>query len=341
MEICELKDSDEKAWDEYVLKHPDSTFYHQIGWKNVVEKSYGHKSYYLLAKEEGEIKGVLPLFFMKSLIFGKKLISQPFAPYGGAVADNNEIENLLIESAINISKEMGAEYMELRYNTPIDINSKLVTNISYRTMILKLHKNPEIVWNNFNNKVRNATRKSLNLELEIFKGNIEEFYNLYSRNMSGLGTPTHGKGFFENVISEFKVNSDIITVRQNGTPLSSAILLYFKDTVISGWAASDNKHKKLNPNNLLYWSAIKEACENGYEYFDFGRSLPGSGTYRFKKPWGAEEKQLHYVYYLNKIKHIPDTSQANSKRKHFARIWQRLPVSLTKTIGIKMRRNLP
>ncbi len=83
MEICELKNSDEKAWDEYVLNHPDSTFYHQTGWKHVVEKSYGHKPYYLLAKEDGVIKGVLPLFFMKSLLFGRKLVSLPFAPYGG------------------------------------------------------------------------------------------------------------------------------------------------------------------------------------------------------------------------------------------------------------------
>ncbi len=64
MEIFELKNTDEKSWDEYVLNHPDSTFYHQTGWKRVVEKSYGHKPYYLLAKDDGVIKGVLPLFFM-------------------------------------------------------------------------------------------------------------------------------------------------------------------------------------------------------------------------------------------------------------------------------------
>lgn len=47
------------------------------------EKTYKHKPIYIIAKEEGEIKRVLPLFLMRSLIFGKKLVSVPFAPSGG------------------------------------------------------------------------------------------------------------------------------------------------------------------------------------------------------------------------------------------------------------------
>jgi len=69
MEITELKREEEKAWYEYVYKSNSSTFYHQIGWKNAVEKTYKHKPIYLIAKEEGEMKGVLPLFLMKSIFF--------------------------------------------------------------------------------------------------------------------------------------------------------------------------------------------------------------------------------------------------------------------------------
>ena len=83
MEITELQREDEKAWDSYIYKSRISTFYHQIGWRNVVEKTYEHKPIYLIAKEEGEIKGILPLFLMKSMFFGNKLVSVPFAPYGG------------------------------------------------------------------------------------------------------------------------------------------------------------------------------------------------------------------------------------------------------------------
>ena len=88
MEITELQKEEEKAGDSYVYNSNNSTFYHQIGWRNVVEKTYKHKPIYLIAKEEGEIKGILPLFFMKSMIFGKKLVSVPFAPYGGVCASS-------------------------------------------------------------------------------------------------------------------------------------------------------------------------------------------------------------------------------------------------------------
>jgi len=53
MEISELQREDEKAWDEYVLKTEHSTFYHQIGWRNVVAKTYKHIPVYLIAKEGG------------------------------------------------------------------------------------------------------------------------------------------------------------------------------------------------------------------------------------------------------------------------------------------------
>jgi serine/alanine adding enzyme len=96
MKITELQKEDEKAWDSYIHKSNSSTFYHQIGWRNVVEKTYKHKPIYLIAKENGKIKGVLSLFLMKSMFFCKKLVSVLFAPYGGVCADNRTIENALV-----------------------------------------------------------------------------------------------------------------------------------------------------------------------------------------------------------------------------------------------------
>jgi len=104
LEVYELKKEEEKAWDSYIYKSSSSTFYHQLGWRNVVKKTYKHKPIYLVAKENGEIKGVLPLFLMKSMIFGKKLVSVPFAPYGGACADDGIAEKMLIEEAIRITR---------------------------------------------------------------------------------------------------------------------------------------------------------------------------------------------------------------------------------------------
>jgi len=97
MEITELRREDEKAWDEYVYNSNNSTFYHQLGWRNVVTRTYKHRPVYLVAKEGGELKGILPMFLMRSVIFGKKLVSVPFAPYGGVCADSETVEKALID----------------------------------------------------------------------------------------------------------------------------------------------------------------------------------------------------------------------------------------------------
>jgi len=78
MEITGLNREDEKAWDSYILNSISSTFYHQLRsvliklfQSLMVEKTYKHKPIYLIAKEEE--------FLMRGMIFGKKLVSVPFA----------------------------------------------------------------------------------------------------------------------------------------------------------------------------------------------------------------------------------------------------------------------
>ena len=57
MKILLYNDSDSAAWDNYVLNHPKGAFFHLSGWKEVVEKSFGHKSYSLLAVSSGAKQG--------------------------------------------------------------------------------------------------------------------------------------------------------------------------------------------------------------------------------------------------------------------------------------------
>lgn len=341
MQINELENKDVSAWERYIHRHSDSTFYHQIGWKNVIEKTYGHEAHYLIAKENGDIKGIFPLFLIKNKIFGKKLISVPFAPYGGVCADDMSAKSALVEEAKIIVEDYNASFLEIR--GPSGNENQLLTNNSYYTLILNLDENPELVWNKLSRKVRNATRKAVSSSLTFEMDNKYErdFYRIFSRNIRDLGAPVHSNQLFENLLSEFPEQTDVAVAKYEDQVVGSIFLLYYKDTVISGWAASDKTYRMYNPNNIMYWKSIKYGCENGFKYFDFGRSLMDSGTYKFKKPWGAEPKQLYYHYYLNQIAKMPDTSQRNSKRKTFTKFWEKLPVPMANFIGPKLRKNFP
>ena len=85
-------------WTEYIRKHPQATFYHEIGWKEVIERSFGHKTYYLMAMRQDNIAGILPLVHLKSHLFGSILCSMPFLNFGGICADDSEAENELLDS---------------------------------------------------------------------------------------------------------------------------------------------------------------------------------------------------------------------------------------------------
>jgi FemAB-related protein (PEP-CTERM system-associated) len=336
MGICELEKEDERAWDEYVLKSDQSTFYHQLGWRNVVEETYKHKPIYLIAKEEAEIKGILPLFLV-----GNKLVSVPFAPYGGACADDETIEDLLIEKAKSITKDEKLDYLELRN---VDKKNGFLTKETYVTVIIPLNPNPEVVWQKTSKGARRSTKKAIknNIEVEMNHTYLSSFYELYARRNRELGSPVHSYDFFNNILEEFTDRSNIQVAKFDDTVIGTKFVLFFKDRFISGWAASDRRYQEYNPNNILTWELIKYGCENGYAYFDFGRSETNSGTFKFKKAWGdATPKQLHYQFYLNKAKTLPDTSQSNLKRKMFARFWKILPLSMTKTLGPKIRKGFP
>ena len=341
MEIIELQREDEKAWDSYIYKSNTSTFFHQIGWKNVVERAYNHKSIYLIAKEGGEIKGILPLFLMRSMFFGKKLISVPFAPYGGVCADTKTVKNALVDKAKKICEECDADYLELRTisedNTP-----DLISKSLYVTSILELEPNPEVVWNEIlkrNKRKTIAKSEKRNLSIE-WTNTINDFYKMFAQNMRSLGSPVHSNKFFENILYEFPDNSKVITVKRDDNVIYAAFYLFFKDTVINSWSSTLHEYRKYYPTDFGIWEAIKYSCNNGYRYYDFGRSQEKSTNLEFKLRWSAETKQLHYQYYLNNANEVPNITSMNPRRQKFAEVWRKLPLKVATTAGPLIRKRI-
>ena len=50
--INKIQSTDTPAWDEYVYNHPRATLCHLSGWHNVINRTYGHKTYYLMATKD-------------------------------------------------------------------------------------------------------------------------------------------------------------------------------------------------------------------------------------------------------------------------------------------------
>ena len=96
-----------------------------------------------------------------------------------------------------------------------------------------------------------------------------------------------------------------------------------------------------SPNMFLYWNVLKYACENNYRVFDFGRSTVGEGTYRFKEQWGAKPVQLYWHFWMKNGGPLPELNPKNPKYRIAIKIWQKLPVGLTRLIGPRVVKNIP
>jgi serine/alanine adding enzyme len=342
--VRSYRDADREKWDQYVLRTKNSSCYHLAGWKKVIENSFSQKTHYLLSEDQDcKINGILPLVQLKSAIFGNFMISLPYFNYGGISADNEEVRAELLNEAIKIAEKGKAGHIEFR-----DIEKHqngLPAKTAKVSMQLTFPGASERLFESLPSKLRSQIRKPEKEGMHARIGKIEElgsFYKVFSINMRDLGTPVYSRTFFQNILREFSEATWICSVyNKNEEPVASGFLVGLRETMEIPWASSLRAFNRLSPNMLLYWSVLKFACDQGYEHFDFGRSTPEEGTYKFKEQWGAKPVQLYWHYWLRDGSELPEINPKNPRYQFAIRAWQKLPVSLTKIVGPWIVKNLP
>lgn len=335
--------ADRELWDSFVLNNPTGSNYHRYGWRDVIERSFKHQCFYLAARNNAaDITGVLPLVFMQSRLFGRFLVSLPFFNYGGLLCDQRKTGDALLAEAANLQKELDSEYVELRHSKQWPGN--MPTKQKKVGMILDLAKDADEQWQRFNAKLRNQIRKAEKSGLVAKVGGKEllaDYYSVFVRNMRDLGTPVYAKNFFTEVLDIFPDHTRIIAVSLKGKTIAAGLISWFHDTVEIPWASSIRDFNPLCPNNLLYWTALQYALSGNFKRFDFGRSSPGEGTYKFKEQWGAKPIQLNWQYMLPEGAAMPQLNTKNPKYQMAIKLWQKLPLPVTRIIGPHIVKNIP
>ena len=342
MKIVQV-DVDEVGWDSFVETAEQATGYHRFRWKSVITQSFGHRCYYFAAIDDcGVWRGMLPLVHMRSRLFGNFLVSVPFVNYGGLLCNDSLAARLLLEEAERLLKSVQATHVELRH---LRYSMEGLSSKEHKvTMILELADNEDVQWKSLNPKVRNQIRKAQKSGLRFASGNAElldGFYEVFARNMRDLGTPVYAKNFFKRVLTSFPDSSRVLAVYYENRIIAAGMALWFRDVLEIPWASSIGEYNALCPNNMLYWEAIKFAINNGFKKFDFGRSTLNEGTFNFKKQWGALPVQLYWQYLLREGQTIPHLSPSNPKYRTAIRVWQKLPVPVTKLLGPLIVQNIP
>jgi FemAB-related protein (PEP-CTERM system-associated) len=313
------------------------------GWLSVLARSMRHTPYCLEAVEGERTRGFLALAEVRSLLFGRFLVSLPYLNYGGPVADDEVTASTLIDRAVQLADSLGVRYLELRHEHGIP-NASLKHSRSDKVhMRLNLPGDSNQLWKDLDPKVRNQVRKGEKHGLTVSWGGQEAlagFYDVFSENMRDLGTPAYGRGLFAASLEQFPDRAEICTVRAGREAVAAAILLHGWGVTEVPSASSLRSHNHTCANMLMYWHLLKRAVERGQDVFDFGRSSQDSATMRFKKQWGASPGASEWQFYLRRGE-MGGMQKENPRYQRMIRIWQRLPLSVTRLIGPAIVRGIP
>lgn len=330
-------------WAAFAQKHALGSLRSHPLWLSVFTQGLQHVPYAIAAVENGRLVGLLPLCFIRSLLFGRFLVSLPYVNSGGVLADRPEVANGLIDRAVALADDLNVRYLELRHEMPIDhpaLTHTLTTKVHMR---LTLPQNSDRLWADFDPKVRNQIRKAEKLGLTVHWGSEElllEFYEIFSHNMRDLGTPVFGRALFRSILRQFADRAELCVVRYEGCAVAAGLLLHADGMTEVPSASSLRRQNATNANMLMYWHLLQHAVARGQKKFDFGRSSVESNTYRFKAQWGALPEPAAWQYYVRQGS-VGDMRLESGKYDGMVRMWRRLPVALTRWIGPAIVRGIP
>jgi FemAB-related protein (PEP-CTERM system-associated) len=312
-------------------------------WLTVLRDSLGHVPYCLEAVQDGRTCGVLPLALVQSCLFGRFLVSLPYLNSAGVVADSSAAAGSLIAEAVRLADRLRVKYLELRHERILD-DPSFTDHVNGKVhMRLPLPSTPGKLWDGFDAKVRNQVRKGQKNGLSARCGGEEllpEFYDVFSRNMRDLGTPVYGRELFRCVLHQFPGAAELCVVRAARRAVAAGLLLHGQGVTEVPSASSLKEFNRTNANMLLYWNLLQRAVERDQSVFDFGRSTPEGGTFQFKKQWGARPEPAEWQYYC-RTGHIADARPENPRYRQLIRLWQRLPIALTRLLGPAIVRGIP
>ncbi len=337
-----FENQDAERWDRFVLEHSEGTFFHQMAWKRVLEKTFDHEAQYIYGERDGRIVAIAPVFMVSNWMVGRCLVSSPLASYGGICAGDSESEEALLEFLKRQAQDQQVDYLELR-NPAGGTLPGFVPNPRYSSFSLALSKDPEAVLKGLPKDIRYMIRKAEKADLHVRRGPelLDEFYRLFAINMRRLGTPVFPRSLFANLIDEFAKQIDVLIVYAGQEPVASAMSFLFRDTMHPYYIGGLPVARDLAANNFLWWELMKFAAQAGMNTFDFGRSKKGTGAYAFKKKWNPKITDLDYQVFLVKRKTAPNFSPANPKFELATQVWSRLPLWLTTKLGPRVVRWFP
>ena len=327
-------------WDAFVATHPDATPFHRSCWLRTLQETYSFDPLlYVCTNDRTEgLTGVFPLFLVRSLLTGTRVVSLPFSDYSGPLCNESFLKDEMVSQLLEKFNRR-VKYIEIRGD--ISGSAGFSCHNHYKRHVLKLSSDVSEVLNKIDKRtiqysIRRARKSGVEIVDESNRHGMEEFYRLNRLTRKKHGVPVQSKKFFEKIHEHIisTGNGYLLLAKWEGRVIAAGLFLTCRDTVYYKYSVSDPAYLTGKcPNHLMTMHAIERGCLAGFRFFDFGRTSPDNeGLIRYKEMWGAQSQDLPYYYYPH-VKGATATEGGGESYRLVTRIWRLLPDSITDILG--------
>jgi CelD/BcsL family acetyltransferase involved in cellulose biosynthesis len=301
-------------WQELVESHPHASVFHSTNWLKALKTVYDYAPVVVTTCAPGApLTNGIAFCRIRSRLTGNRLVSLPFSDHCEPLFDHAEdLDTMLLRLRQRVNEKRW-KYVEIR---PLSHEpggrAGFSQMISYYFHSLDLRPRSEQLFRNFHKdcvqrKIRRAEREHLEYEAGASDALLEKFYHLLLMTRRRHGLPPQPLAWFRGLVANFGDDIRIHVASKNGNAIASILTLTHKKSVVYKYGCSNVAFNNLGGTAFLFWQAIQQAKQQGYEEFELGRSDTGNtGLIAFKERWGASEKLISYWTYPRS--HSPETT---------------------------------
>jgi hypothetical protein len=310
MRIQRLDKETEDEYEDFILRNENSLIYYSVKYKNFLEELLDGSSEYLIARDSGIVKGVLPLFYNDGR-FGRVYNSLPFfGSNGGIIAESQEAFEILLNEYNNIAEDEKTCSSTIVTNPLIENNYSHLKcdltdeRIGQFTVLPPSSDGKDNLMSKIDSTARRNIRKAAKsgITVRIDNSQVKFLKQIHKDNMNAIGGKSKSEMFFVLVEKYFRKGGDynIYVAEKGGRLIAALMIFYFNRTVEYFVPAIVEEFRTYQPLALIVYNAMVDASKMGYTLWNWGGTWPTQeGVYRFKKKWDSFDRRYNYFVKIN------------------------------------------
>lgn len=319
LKITEQRPATSKEWDDTWAACDYATYFQSREWAeiwNVYTKGWTRPEPVQFVFSDGK-QALLPISFQKrakGLI--KQFLLSPEGTYGGWITQDNLAaghERLLMDYLKNQCPNL---IWRLNPYAGFKFSSELHEVREDETYVLDLSQGFEMIYSKWaadhktiTRNIRKAISSRVSVKPGLEKFEWKAYFNVYEDSLKRWGahvSSRYGEKLFQEMHNRQSPHIKLWLAYFQEKVISGAVCFFSQKKMVGWHLVALEKYFSLYPVNFMVSEIIKNACENGCQWFDYNPSGGHEGVKNFKKSFGAVELSCPVLISKNKTARLAE-----------------------------------